>query len=787
MYHSSAPTLSDRLVVVVKARLGLPLVLLVFCGLVLLASPVVGQTSAAHKTKKPSAHTTRKSSPHTTTRTTRKKVRKRKKMSPRVRRVRKAFVASTTLRPMARQLLQDRTPAAYAGVEAYARRHAKEDAGSLAYLVLGYARILDHDYPKAIDALNRAKPHAGDLSEYVTYYLGNAYMQSGQSAQCVATLKDFDTRYPDSVWTRDAHVIYANALMQEGKPQDAVALLEKDRQPVRVDVEWNLGRAYEQAGDAAKAAVIFRNIYLTMPLAGEAEMAEAELKKVASNTPVQPFTVDERRTRADLLMKGRHYSDAAQAYRELVDQVSAADRPTMELALASGLLKSGHAKDAKQVLESTQTTTPDQGAQALYLRAEVARASDDEDGFLNYLGQLRQSNPNSPWMEQGLLSEGNIFLLKKDYDRAIDAYRELQQRFPNGGRAAYAHWKAAWLTLRQGRNQEAEKEFEEQIELYPSSNEIPAALYWRARLAQEDNDLVKARAFYQKLSDRFRNYYYAELARQQLKTLKPSGETPQYALLDKIPGMDSKAEIADDDPPSDNLRVQKAELLGNGGLVDLAARELQAAADDEKELASWVAPETAKLFQENDQYNRGIEVMKHAVPNYFAMDIPALPRSYWEALFPKPSYWGDLKRFSARNGLDPFLVASLIRQESEFNPGAVSRANAVGLMQLLPKTGKKVAKEEKLRHFNASQLFSPGVNMQLGTRYFRSMVDKFGSFEYALAAYNAGSDRVEDWLSAGKYRDPQEFVESIPFTETREYVQAILRNANVYRQLYETP
>jgi len=132
-------------------------------------------------------------------------------------------------------------------------------------------------------------------------------------------------------------------------------------------------------------------------------------------------------------------------------------------------------------------------------------------------------------------------------------------------------------------------------------------------------------------------------------------------------------------------------------------------------------------------------------------------------------------------------VASLIRQESEFNPTAVSRANAVGLMQLLPNTGKKVAKEEKLRHFNATQLFVPGVNLQLGTRYFRTMVDKFGAFEYALAAYNAGSDRVQDWLSQGKYRDPQEFVESIPFTETREYVQAILRNASVYRQLYGVP
>jgi soluble lytic murein transglycosylase len=147
-----------------------------------------------------------------------------------------------------------------------------------------------------------------------------------------------------------------------------------------------------------------------------------------------------------------------------------------------------------------------------------------------------------------------------------------------------------------------------------------------------------------------------------------------------------------------------------------------------------------------------------------------------------------LKKFSVANGLDPYLVASLIRQESEFNPLAVSRANAVGLMQLLPRTGKLVAHQEKLRRYSASQLFTPAVNLELGTRYFRGMVDQFGgSFEYALAAYNAGTDRVEDWLSQGKYRDAQEFVESIPFTETREYVQAILRNASVYRQLYGTP
>jgi soluble lytic murein transglycosylase len=386
-----------------------------------------------------------------------------------------------------------------------------------------------------------------------------------------------------------------------------------------------------------------------------------------------------------------------------------------------------------------------------------------------------------------LLSAGNFYLLKPDYDKAIDAYRELQQRFPNAGRASYAHWKVAWLSLRQGRTAEAKTGFEQQIGVYPTSAEVPAALYWRARLAEEDQDTGMARAYYQKLSERFRNYYYGELARRRLREIKADDDPTQYALLDRVPAIDAGTNITTADPPTDNLRYQKAQVLENGGLLDFAVLELQAAAsEEEKDQGDWVAAETAKLYEDAGRYDGAIHVFKRAVPNYFAVDLPTLPRPYWEALFPKP-YWPDLKKFSSQNALDPYLVASLIRQESEFNPGAVSRANALGLMQLLPKVGSAVAKQEKLRHFSSDQLFTPQINLQLGTRYFREMVDKFGSFEYALAAYNAGTNRVDDWLGQGKYRDPQEFVESIPFTETREYVQAILRNANVYRQLYGAP
>ena len=707
---------------------------------------------------------------------------RKRPLSPRVRRMRQAFVASASLRPMAQQLLQDRSLAGYAGVERYARLHAKDDVGALAWLVIGYAHVVDHDYAKAIDPLNRAKVHAGDLGDYVAYYLGTSYMQTGRTAEAIATLADFGKAHPDSVLEKDATVSYADALLSEGQAQDAVTALEPIRTPARSDVEFTLGRAYAALGENDKAAEALETVYYTMPMASEADGAHAALEKLPI---VSAPKVSQRETRAEVLMKHRQYADAAEEYRGLLNEVGSETRAAVELELGDALHRAGRNRDANQVLTSLQPLSAEEGAQRLYLLGQVAFAANDNDTFYRTVEELRSSAPTSPWLEQALLSAANLHLVHHEYDRALDAYREAQQRFPNGPRASYVHWKAAWLTLRQGRNDEAKKQFEEQIALYPDGAETPAALYWRARLAEEDNQITMALAYYVKLSERYRNFYYAELARDRMKRLPPVADPPgDYPVLDRVPPLQSDVKIRESDPPTDELHVQKAELLGNGGLVDFAVRELQAVSPADG--GSWVPSEEARLYVETGHYDRAIEVMKHSAPNYFSLDIPDMPRAYWEALFPK-AYWNDLKRYAAANGLDPYLVASLIRQESEFNPNAISRANAVGLMQLLPKTGRTVAKQVKLRRFTYSQLYTPAVNLELGTRYFRGMVDKFGSFEYALAAYNAGSDRVEEWLNDGKYRDPQEFVESIPFTETREYVQAILRNASVYKQLYGTP
>ena len=461
--------------------------------------------------------------------------------------------------------------------------------------MVGYAHILDRDYARAIDPLNRAKPRAGDLGDYVDFYLGTAYYQTGRLAEAVATLGAFDKNYPESLLIRDAHVAYGNALVADERAPEAVELLENDRQPVRADLELALGRAYEVAGQPAKALTIFRNLYFTMPLSWEASQTDSDLKKLAATPESQPASFAERKTRADLLAKGKQYNEAANEYRGLLNDAGPKIALAIEMAMAEALRHAGREKEAKKALESIPEMTPEMNAERLFNLGEIARGANDDEGFLRILDQLRQTAPTSSWLEQALLSAGNIYLLRRDYDRAIDSYRELQQRFPNGGRSSYAQWKATWLSLRQGRRADAEKGFDEQIELYPSSGEVPAALYWRARLAEEDGEPAKARAYYRESFGPVSQLLLWRVGAGTIRKLKSDSDPVHYALLDRVPPIDANTKVTEDTLPTDNLRVQKAQLLENGGLLDFSVRELRAAAEEtEGKLAG--ARDGAPLF-----------------------------------------------------------------------------------------------------------------------------------------------------------------------------------------------
>jgi soluble lytic murein transglycosylase len=701
----------------------------------------------------------------------------------------RAFVASADLKLMARQLVENRTPAAYAGVENYARSHASSDAGALAWLALGYSRIQDKQYPQAIAALEKARPKAGELFDYIRYQEAIAYAGEGDSAKVVEVLRDFDTQMPESIFVNDAVDVYGNALNWLGRTAEAIAFLEEHRQPVRASVELALGKCYLHSAHPERGMEILKHLYFTMPTSDQA--ADAASLLTANGSALEGSYADEK-MRADLLAKAAaakpaYWADAAHAYRLLESRAPSAELATVQVALAAALHHT-NAGESKALLEQIEATG-EANAQRLYLLGEIARNGDNENAVVENLERMRQQATTSPWFEQALLSAANMYLLEKNYDRAIDMFRESQQRFPGSARASYANWKAGWLTYRQGRKENAKTDFENQVAWYPDRPEVPGALYWRARIAEDDHDYTMARAWYNALGERFHNYYYGYLGRERLAKMPVAATNvglTKDARLAQLPLPKALgAEALEVDAPPNLLRAEKSRLLVNAGLNEFAIRELQA--EQGGQGARWSTLQIARIYQDSGQNYKAIQYLKKSMPGYYALDMAALPRAYWEILFPHP-YWTDVQQQAAENSLDAHLVASLIRQESEFNPAAHSHADAYGLMQLLPKVGKSEAKRAHIKHFSTEQLLVPSVNIQLGTHYFKEMVTQFnGQVEYALAAYNAGANRVDDWLASGHYRDVPEFVESIPFTETREYVQAIVRNAKMYQRLYPQP
>jgi peptidoglycan lytic transglycosylase len=714
--------------------------------------------------------------------TTSKKTAAKNKKSPQTARklghIHRAFVASADLRPMAQQLLENRTPQAYAGVEAYARKHAKDDAGPLAWMVVGYAHYLDHDFPKAQASWARSKPLEPVLGDYLAYMQALAYQGEKNYAAAQQALDGFEEKYPDSLLAHDAYLLYAETLMATHEPQRAAAYLEKHRQPAKADIELALGHAYAAAGEKSKAAEIFHRIYFEMPTSGEAASAALELSSLGESTPAGTF--EQRHGRIALLIKARRYQEVVTELSPLLEQAPPDKMLDLQTEFAAGLYKTHKREDAQHLFESilgNQSAPAEDKAEALYYLAEIARDKDDGQKNRDYVAQLRTLAPDSSWMQEALLSAGNMYMLRRDFETAVPFYAEIYQRQKNGRFSPYTHWKTAWLTYRMGKQDEAKKLFEEQIDMYPASAEAPAAIYWRGRMAEQEGDKALARAYYQKLTENYRYFYYANLARERMGKL--GEEIVDPPVLNKLPP--PAAPPKDWEPPADNLRAQKAKLLANAALFDFAVAEMQAASPGSP---PWEAIGVAEIYREQGNYIRALETLKRAVPGYFAAEIPDIPRPVWENLFPRP-FWEELRKDATANRLDPHLVASLIRQESEFNPAAVSPANAMGLMQLLPSVGKGVAREMKIRHFSSDELLTANTNLLLGTRYFKHMVDHYdGQVEYALAAYNAGEDRVDDWRRSGKFADVEEFVESIPFTETREYVQAIMRNAVLYKLLY---
>ena len=671
-----------------------------------------------------------------------------------------------------------RTPAAYAGVTKYAKLHTGE-AAAAAYLALGHAYLLDKRYAEAVTSFHQARQFGDVLGDYADFLDAQASHDGGNDAAAEALLHDFALHYPDSIFNPQAPELEANTLLAMNNAPAAQQVLTQAASLVdssRPGFQLALGEVAYTQGRRDDAVGIYKRLLLAHPLSQEAQKARARLTSMGAEGTL---TTVELRSLGDAYYNAGHYEEAAEQYRALAQKSGLDESARNGFAVAEAACDLKLKRLTLPQTEALQDTRDENGARRLYLLMELARNRNDLENQQKIVTEMEASFPHSQWLAEALFSSGNMYMLRREFPAAVEYYSYLATHFPDNSNAAAAHWRAAWLTYRQGLYADAAVMFDDQIRLYPNAKEISSAIYWRGRLYEsQEHKPANAAANYRTLIRAYQHFFYAQMARQRLAALGNAQPAPQPQLdrLQAVP-----VPHLEESFPADSPHLAKARLLANAGLNDYIAQEIAADPDS----ASWSALAEAQIYASYGETFRAMRALKRALPYAATASIKSIPLAYWRILFPK-AWWDTIKTESARNNLDPYFVLSLIRQESEFNPSVVSYANAYGLMQLLPSNGKKVASEEGMTHFQTFQLLDPETNIRLGTRYLREMLDQVGGVpEYAMAAYNAGESRVQDWEAAGPYGGIDEFVESIPFTQTRDYVEGIRRNEEIYRAIDE--
>ena len=398
--------------------------------------------------------------------------------------------------------------------------------------------------------------------------------------------------------------------------------------------------------------------------------------------------------------------------------------------------------------------------------------------MLTNIEKVAEKYPQSHWTEEALMAAGNYYWVLLDRTKAVHYYERVLENFPGDKNAYNAEWRIAWVAYLD-RQPYADDKMSVFLRKYPVSGGAVNALYWLGRNAERSGNPAHARAYFQKTIDRFPTSYFADAAQNRLDKLGPGDEeAPDF--LAQIPPAPPLRPF--DEPVAPNVldRWNRAQALRTIAFDASAELELKAA------YAATASPrflvEAAQAAFDQGHFASGMNYGRQAISSFDSRKFNDVPANVWKVLFPLP-YESQLRREAERNDFDPMFAAGLIRQESTFQADVVSHANAIGLMQILPKEGRRLAKQRKVRYTKAT-LFDPNINIELGMLYIAELTRSTGAPEYAAAAYNAGEDRLALWKAERPYDEIPEFVESIPFTETREYVQIVLRNADMYRKLY---
>lgn len=630
-------------------------------------------------------------------------------------------------------------------------------------------RLLDEDdnAAAALPLLSAPALRSTHLVDYARFHTARALARLERYDAAETAFAEVAARAIDGHLPEDAALGQARVREARGDPAGALALYEAlvARPLSQPHVAWlRLGLAAEAAGHRTRAIEGLRRVYYEYPLSAEADEGGTALQRLGVEADRGVAALEF--SRAEALFRARRWAPAREAYERARPHIGDRSQAQLLVRLAACDVMRGRAREGGAALRPLLDGPHADEAGFYHLTAMRALGQKDEHERL--VRAFVERHPSSPFAEEALNHLASAHIVDDEDERADRVFREILDRYPAGRFAERAAWKTGWRAYRQGRFDEAVRLFDAGALAFPRSDYRPSWLYWSGRAAEQNGDPTHAVARFALSATDYHNSYYGRLAARRLASLGQPAVAPSVRF-----------EGAPSPPVPTSARIT---MLLSAGLNREALNELQYAQRMWGESPPLLAT-LALAHRRAGNVRAGINSMKRAYPQYLAAGGERLPEPILQVIFPV-DYWPLLKKHSAARGLDPYLVAALVAQESNFDPAIVSRANAVGLMQVLPSTGRTYARRLRIRPFSAARLKDAEVNVRIGTEIFAASIRQFGGVHFALAAYNAGDHRVRAWQRERGALPQDEFIDDIPFPETQNYVKRILGTAEDYRRVY---
>lgn len=642
---------------------------------------------------------------------------------------------------------------------------------------------IDRNPSAAIPLLRGAQRDFPVLDDYVRLWISQAQLNLGEAKEAAVLLESIPMAVPDSnILARAAYKTgeawYQASACQEATGWFTKALAMNDKDPSAPQAYLRRGACRLRDNNVAEGREFLQQLWVRFPYAAEAKEAEALL---SSNLGGETWTVQplERLTRAQAFLGQAYHAEAIEELKKfLIADPHSSRRAEAKLKLGIAQVRLKQYDQARETFRAlTKESGPESQEAAVWL-ARVYLRQAQGDKLLEMARALPATSLSAEQRGQIILFVGMWLEDQKQYDNAIAKYQQVAKQGEPAAQRAEGQWRVGWTYYRTGRYDEAGDSLRALAEQHDGEYE-PQALYWMGRAnEQRQRD---AQDHYKKLCQRHPFTYYCQLARERLRSL-PGSEMPAESTVvssepqnDGTPTVVTRADIAQ------QTAYRRAIELKTLGLDPEAAHEVAVLTERySRDPNALVALST--MLNEVGAYHQALRLARARFRDQLERTGGSFAPSLWSVAYPT-GLLPTIKLQGAK-GVDPYLIAAIIREESQYDVKAVSRVGAIGLMQVMPATANTVAQRVGLPAVGREDLFDQETNIRIGVRYVEQLMEQFsGNIVYTIASYNAGPLAVGGWIAQYRGQSQDEFVELIPYQETRQYVKRVLRSYREYIRL----